>query len=84
LRENRALGALSLLVAGVSLLALSNLAFPAKDMVVGVKEARAIAVAPEMLRTYTAGSDQAIDVSATVSLVNAESGLSENQYKFTS
>ncbi len=69
-RKNYALSAIGLLLAGALLLAVSNLLFPARDLAAYAFSAHA--AAPEMVRDYSADTDQFIDPRATVSLISAE------------
>ena len=69
-RSNRLLGAAGLLIAGLALFALSNLAFPAKDLVAGVKEATA--EAPEVTLSYALGVDSYIQPEASVGMIKSE------------
>jgi hypothetical protein len=64
------LGAIGLLLAGALLLAVSNSLFPVKDLLAG--ETNSGAVAPELQRSYSVGTDQYIDPRATVSIIKAE------------
>lgn len=69
-RNRRLAGALGMLIAGALLFALSNVVFPAKDLVAGVKEATADA--PELIRAYSVGSDSYILPAATVGMLKSE------------
>lgn len=72
MKQMRPAGAFGLLMAGVSLFVLSNLLFPAKDMVAGVKEAVGTAVeVPDLIRDYTLEADSRVEPAATVGLVKA-------------
>jgi len=70
LRKNRLIGAIGLLIAGVLLFALSNLAFPARDLVAGVKEATA--EKPVLEKTYSSNADSYILPAANVGMVKSE------------
>jgi hypothetical protein len=70
LRKNRLFEAISLLLAGALLLAFSNLAFPAKNLVAGVKEA--VAETPVLVKTYSSDADSYILPAASVGMVKSE------------
>lgn len=69
-RSRRLAGAIGLLLAGALLFALSNLAFPAKDLVAGVKEATA--EKPMLVKTYSEDLDSYILPAASVGMIKSE------------
>jgi uncharacterized protein (DUF362 family) len=70
LRRSRVAGAAGLLVAGVTLLGLSNLVFPVKRILAGVTGNRS--EIPEMIRGYALESGSSKFPEATVGMVKAE------------
>ncbi len=70
IRRKRAPGAVALLLTGVVLLALSNLAFPAKSLLAGIMESAA--EAPVMVKGYSVEADSYILPAATVGMVKSE------------
>ena len=70
LKTRRLAGAFALLVSGLLLFSLSNLAFPARELVAGVREARADV--PELIPSYSEGSDSRILPAATVGLLKSQ------------